>query len=209
MEKKIYKKTIKTLKTLEIKIKIVYNNIEEILDKKQSMSYKNKHIQEELEDLENTLLDSMTYLFLLIQKELDYKENVDLAKITFLGTSVATKIHDLLVKTRTNIMKQYQIAQILDNELELAKFQKQFLSNLSRIYRTETNKYFNDMTVKVMKKKGYKKYKIMAVMDNRTSEICRSMNGKVFKLSEKKTGVNCPPFHPNCRSVIKEFKENE
>lgn len=41
-----------------------------------------------------------------------------------------------------------------------------------------------------------------ATLDHRTSEICRSMDGKVFKTSEIEIGVNAPPLHCRCRSVM-------
>ncbi|WP_434304178.1 minor capsid protein [Clostridium botulinum] len=47
-----------------------------------------------------------------------------------------------------------------------------------------------------------KEYEILATLDLHTSKICRSLDGKVFKLSEKEIGVNAPPFHPNCRTAI-------
>jgi hypothetical protein len=40
-----------------------------------------------------------------------------------------------------------------------------------------------------------------AFLDNRTSAICREMDGKYFKITEKKIGVNAPPLHPSCRST--------
>ncbi|MHB8034692.1 phage head morphogenesis protein [Clostridium botulinum] len=47
-----------------------------------------------------------------------------------------------------------------------------------------------------------KEYEILATLDLHTSKICRSLDGKVFKVSEKEIGVNAPPFHPNCRTTI-------
>lgn len=46
-----------------------------------------------------------------------------------------------------------------------------------------------------------KEYEILSTLDNRTSQICRSMDGKVFKVSEMQPGVNDSPFHPNCRTT--------
>lgn len=43
-------------------------------------------------------------------------------------------------------------------------------------------------------------YEILATLDSRTSEICRSMDGQHFPVSEMEAGVNAPPFHPNCRT---------
>ncbi|NFD56111.1 phage head morphogenesis protein [Clostridium botulinum] len=47
-----------------------------------------------------------------------------------------------------------------------------------------------------------KEYEILATLDLHTSKICRSLDGKIFKVSEKEIGVNAPPFHPNCRTTI-------
>ena len=44
-------------------------------------------------------------------------------------------------------------------------------------------------------------YKILATLDNRTSEICQEQDGKVYKMSEWIEGVTAPPFHPNCRTT--------
>lgn len=33
----------------------------------------------------------------------------------------------------------------------------------------------------------------------RTCETCGALDGKRFKLSDKRDGVNFPPLHPNCR----------
>ena len=49
---------------------------------------------------------------------------------------------------------------------------------------------------------GIMEYKINATLDSKTSQICREMDSKVFKVSERKEGKNCPPFHPYCRTTI-------
>lgn len=48
---------------------------------------------------------------------------------------------------------------------------------------------------------GVEKYEIVATLDGRTSELCRWMDGKVFKRSEWEVGVTAPPFHPWCRTT--------
>lgn len=48
---------------------------------------------------------------------------------------------------------------------------------------------------------GVEKYEIVATLDSRTSELCRWMDGKVFKRSEWEVGVTAPPFHPWCRTT--------
>lgn len=48
---------------------------------------------------------------------------------------------------------------------------------------------------------GVLKYKYKAIMDNRTTETCKDLNNKVFKVSEMRIGVNAPPMHAFCRST--------
>ena len=45
-------------------------------------------------------------------------------------------------------------------------------------------------------------YEFVAKMDERTSKTCRSMNGKVFKVKDMIPGVNAPPMHVWCRSIV-------
>lgn len=46
-----------------------------------------------------------------------------------------------------------------------------------------------------------KYYELVATLDNRTSDICRYMDGKVFKMSEYEVAVTAPPFHAHCRTI--------
>lgn len=84
-------------------------------------------------------------------------------------------------------------------------FQKQFnvsFSQADRITRTELNYVQNQATADRYKAAGVKKYEILAAIDNRTSEICKEMNGRVFEFGKEIVGVNYPPFHPNCRTTV-------
>jgi len=47
---------------------------------------------------------------------------------------------------------------------------------------------------------GVEKYRYVAVLDGRTSEICRDLDGQVFPVKERRVGVNMHPMHPWCRS---------
>lgn len=47
---------------------------------------------------------------------------------------------------------------------------------------------------------GVEEYEFVATLDKRTSEVCRAMDGKLFKMSDMKIGTNAPPLHPRCRS---------
>ena len=44
-------------------------------------------------------------------------------------------------------------------------------------------------------------YKYVAKIDKKTSKICHSLNGKVFKVKDMIPGINATPMHPWCRST--------
>ena len=45
------------------------------------------------------------------------------------------------------------------------------------------------------------KYEFMATLDQRTSEACQDLDGRVFAVKDAKPGKNMPPMHPYCRST--------
>ena len=57
----------------------------------------------------------------------------------------------------------------------------------------------------LMKNLSISKYQYIAVLDERTTEMCRNMNGSVFNISDAAVGVNVPPLHYNCRSSIRPY----
>ncbi|MGG1598045.1 polymorphic toxin type 50 domain-containing protein [Paenibacillus naphthalenovorans] len=83
-------------------------------------------------------------------------------------------------------------------------------SNAERLVQTETAFFVGEATVAGYKASGVvDKYEILATLDNRTSEICRSMDGKVFALSEREVGVNYPPLHARCRTTVVPYFDDE
>lgn len=82
--------------------------------------------------------------------------------------------------------------------------------NAERIVRTETAHINQQASFTSYKASGIvDKYKILATLDKRTSEICQGMDGKIFLMSEKQVGVTAPPFHPNCRTTTVVYFEDQ
>lgn len=75
------------------------------------------------------------------------------------------------------------------------------MNHARTLARTEVNYLANQADLSIYKEVGIEEYQILATLDLKTSEICRSMDGKIFKVSEAKVGINYPSFHPNCRTV--------
>ena len=72
-----------------------------------------------------------------------------------------------------------------------------------RLVRTETNYAMNQGHLKGYEDSGVvEKYEFLAAIDSRTSKLCKTQNGKVYKLSDAVVGVNFPPLHPHCRSTV-------
>lgn len=70
-----------------------------------------------------------------------------------------------------------------------------------RLVRTESCFVAGELTARAYEECSVEKYRYLATLDLRTSEICRSLDGKVFLLSERQAGKNYPPMHPWCRST--------
>lgn len=60
----------------------------------------------------------------------------------------------------------------------------------------------NQERVQIFKYYGITKVQFKALIDERTTETCREMNGKIFNIDDLVLGENLPPLHYNCRSVI-------
>lgn len=73
--------------------------------------------------------------------------------------------------------------------------------NAARLVFTE-NAYIQAVaTGESYRQNGVKKFQFMATLDDRTSDICRDMDGNVFEMKDYQPGINAPPLHPWCRST--------
>ena len=88
---------------------------------------------------------------------------------------------------------------------ELRDLTGQSYNNAFRLIRTETSHIDGQVTLEGYKQVGaelgLEYYEYDAFLDGRTSEICRELDKKRFKVSEAEVGINYPPMHPNCRST--------
>ena len=118
-------------------------------------------------------------------------------------TKLIGEVHNELSK---NLLTGADPQKAIDS---LAKKMGTSKSNAGRLVMTEQAYFssaaqkdcFNDLDVE--------EYEIVATLDSRTSDICRSLDGKVFKMSDYKPGVTAPPFHVYCRSTTApHFKDN-
>lgn len=79
----------------------------------------------------------------------------------------------------------------------------------TRLVQTETCYFQNQAEIEALKTMGIEKYKFIATLDSRTSDICRDHDKKVYNIEDAKAGENLPPLHPNCRSTVSAYLGEE
>lgn len=88
-------------------------------------------------------------------------------------------------------------------------------STANRLIRTEIAHIQTQAAAEKYKDYGILYYKFFADTDDRTcrenhsGKSCHELDGKIFKYTEMKAGVNAPPMHPNCRCVIVPVVDDE
>lgn len=88
------------------------------------------------------------------------------------------------------------MSRVISSKLNVA------IKDARRLVRTETCWIQTKATVDSYDKAGLTQYEFCAYLDNRTSDVCRSLDGKVFDIKDFMPGVNAPPLHANCRSCL-------
>lgn len=96
----------------------------------------------------------------------------------------------------------------------LAKTMEVSRTQAGRLIMTESAAISSAAQKDCFKELGVEQYEILATLDNRTSEICQEMDGRIFDMKDYEVGVTAPPFHPFCRSTTipyfnDEFTEGE
>lgn len=91
----------------------------------------------------------------------------------------------------------------------IAKKMNTSKNNAGRLVMTE-EAYFSSAAQKdCFSDLGVEQYEIVATLDSHTSDICRSLDGKVFPMADYQPGVTAPPFHVYCRSTtVPYFDDN-
>lgn len=74
-------------------------------------------------------------------------------------------------------------------------------NNARRLVRTESAFFHNQMELLSYEDAEITKYKFVAVLDRRTSKICKKHDNQVYDTDKAIPGVNHPPMHPWCRST--------
>lgn len=147
-------------------------------------------------------------------KEVDKAQVDTLLKSSWHGDNYSSRIWKDTDQLANKLQQLFTVESMTGmSELDMAREIEQYMhdafllnKNIARrLIRTEANRFHTQAKIQQWEKMGLKHVKYVAVLDNRTSTICEDLNGMIFGLDELETGVNCPPMHPWCRSIIQAY----
>lgn len=108
---------------------------------------------------------------------------------------LADRLKELFTVKELSNMSEREMIKRIGQEFNVGKF------NASRLIRTEVNYFYSKTKLDNWKSRGVEQYQLIAILDSRTSKICRSINKKIFNVKDAVFGKNMPPLHPFCRTV--------
>ena len=215
LEKKLLKLFKDTRKEVLNELKIIYADIEASEYEKYRIDSLLTSINNALDNLYSNNEKEVNEGLADIYKEMDKQASIDLnnafntvnenlvretLKTNWSGLSFSERIWEHRRKLAFTIKGELSKGFIRGDSLQdiskiiSDKFDTSF-SNAMRLVRTESCWVMNEATVNNYKENGIKEYEIMAFLDNKTSKICKSMDGEVVNVEEAIPGKNLPPFH--------------
>ena len=215
LEKKLLKLFKDTRKEVLNELKIIYADIEASEYAKYRIDSLLTSINNALDNLYSNNEKEVNEGLTDIYKEMDKQASIDLnnsfntvnenlvretLKTNWSGLSFSERIWEHRRKLAFTIKSELNKGLIRGDSLQdiskiiSDKFDTSF-SNAMRLVRTESCWIMNEATVNNYKENSIKEYEIMAFLDNKTSKICKSMDGEVVNVEEAIPGKNLPPFH--------------
>ncbi len=91
----------------------------------------------------------------------------------------------------------------------LAKKMNTSKHNAGRLVMTEEAYFSSAAQKEAFQELGVEQFEIVATLDSHTSEICRTMDGKHFPMSDFQPGTTAPPFHVYCRSATAPYFDDD
>lgn len=111
---------------------------------------------------------------------------------------LAKRLEELFTVESMTGMSEFEMAKAIATEFDRS------IGVAQRLIRTEANYMANQAKLKAWRDRGVEEYRLIAVLDFRTSEICQKKDGKIYLVSEAVVNGGAgtyPPFHPWCRTV--------
>ncbi len=112
--------------------------------------------------------------------------------------ALAMRLEELFTVESMTGMSEFEMAKEIAAEFDRS------IGVAQRLIRTEANYMANQAKLKAWRDRGVKEYRLVAVLDFRTSKICQGKDGKIYLVSKavvSGAAGTYPPFHPWCRTV--------
>ncbi|HDJ2894264.1 TPA: minor capsid protein [Staphylococcus aureus] len=178
----------------------------DLIVKDSSLNLQNK-IEDKLSDAVNREVKRQAHI-LGEHVQIDDTEVKAVVNSNFKGAKWSTRLWndmELVQKEVERVTSHIVIRGRHPNEF-VSEFKKQTNSttyNASRLLVTESARVQTEsQKIAYLKDFGEDgEYKYVAKIDSKTSKLCHSLNGKIFKVKDMIPGVNAPPMHPWCRST--------
>lgn len=225
VEKELKKEFAKALKEIKKELSYIYVTNKGLTFSEMQMESTLKALYDVLDDLYHNEEDILNNRLIRTYSEI-YKSNIDALGLELAFATINDKVIKEVVKTNWSGLTfserlwgvhlpklKKELKEVVQKGLIRGESLQDMARNLDkkinngyenalRIVHTETCWIQNKATVDSYKDAGVKKYQYISFIDNRTSQVCRNLEGSIFKVSEAVAGVNLPPMHPRCRSCV-------
>lgn len=134
------------------------------------------------------------------------KDIEDIIKLPWSGKNYSSRLWANRTKLKDKVQEQIVQATIQGKDLrqcikDVSETMEATREVTKRLINTEHAYACSQGDLKMYEEFGIDRYEYVATLDSKTSDICRGLDGKVYKRSEAISGVNFPPTHPHCRST--------
>jgi SPP1 gp7 family putative phage head morphogenesis protein len=115
--------------------------------------------------------------------------------------AILTKAEEIVTDALKEGLHLKDIVKTLQSNAEFNSFSENRLKTISR---TETTKGYNKGRLEQFRASGdyVQAVQYSAILDRRTTQICKRLHGKIMDINNKLVDVFLPPNHYNCRSII-------
>lgn len=230
-ERQVQKQYIKIAKDLELKLRVLYQNIQDDGEPLLSHLYQYNRYYDLLNTIQNDLVklgqyekrvleDNLTKLYIdnaniISNYGNNFKPFINEARVREIikenwggraknwSDSIWGSTKEIAERIRTDMVDIITTGKSY-KEISLA-ISKDFgvkYHEAQRLIRTEMARTSIESTINSYTQAGIQKVRVITAEDERTCDECVSHDGAIIPLLEVQVGINVPPFHPNCRCDI-------
>ena len=116
---------------------------------------------------------------------------------------LVSELHNGLTQAIIRGQHPHKVTEMIAKRFDVSK------GKAGRLVMTESA-FFNSASNRdCYKDLGVEKYEVCATLDIHTSDLCESLDGKVFDMKDYQVGATAPPFHVWCRTTTVPFFDDE